>query len=363
MFLLTSLLLGILFSANGCPLDPINCTIPYDDLNISSVVIIDATQYCHVDNCTVKIIETGDELNITYHNDQYHLSCTTTTLQLLEVNDILCEQNNNEVITICILDSIVSVLLIILNTSVLAVIIKQKKYSSLPIRLLLAATVVKIFSFCIMLLHSLTRFSLNVSNTCCIVISVLVSASFHYRILLELEAFIAIFHTFYRCHKLYPPLSEKTKWKLFWIYVVIAFFIIVIYIVVRLTIVVLLSASYLNSSKFCISIPTVFTVTPIMAFMSVAVFILLLKIEILFMILNGALFCVLSKNNSSSSQVRNSRQIWLIKITILLVCSSGVGLMVYYIAVAVCPDYSYPVAAVVMLSQRCVLLYILSNMQ
>jgi len=44
--MLLSLLLGVLLTANGCPLDPINSTIPYDDLNISSVVIIDATQYC-----------------------------------------------------------------------------------------------------------------------------------------------------------------------------------------------------------------------------------------------------------------------------------------------------------------------------
>jgi len=94
----TSLPFGVLLAANGCPLDSINCAIPYDDLNISNVVIIDATQYCHVDNCTVKIIKTGDELNITYHNDQYHLSCTTTTLLLLEVNDNItsyCEQEED----------------------------------------------------------------------------------------------------------------------------------------------------------------------------------------------------------------------------------------------------------------------------
>jgi len=65
-------LFGVLLAANGCPLDPISCTISYDD---SGVVIIDAKQYCHVDNCTVKIINTGDERNITYHNDQYHLGC------------------------------------------------------------------------------------------------------------------------------------------------------------------------------------------------------------------------------------------------------------------------------------------------
>ena len=96
---LNKFVFGVLLAANGCPLDLINCTIPYDDLNISTVVIIDVTQYCHVDNCTVKIIKTGDELNIAYHNDQYHLGCTTTTLQLLEVNDnttSYCEQEYDD---------------------------------------------------------------------------------------------------------------------------------------------------------------------------------------------------------------------------------------------------------------------------
>jgi len=67
--LLTSLLLGVLLEVNGCPLDPINCTIPYDDLNISSVVIIDATQYCQIDNCIVKI-----KLEILINLTNNHLS-------------------------------------------------------------------------------------------------------------------------------------------------------------------------------------------------------------------------------------------------------------------------------------------------
>ena len=357
MFLIKSLLFGLLLAANGRPLDLINCTIPYDDLNISTVVIINATQYCHVDNCTVKILKTGNELNIAYHNDQYNLGCTTTTLQLLEVNDNFCEQSNNKVV-MCILDSIVSIILIVLNTVVLIVVINQKKYSSLPFRLLLAATVVWIFAFSIILILSLTRFSLRVSNAFCILILILVSASFHCGKLLELEAFIAIFHTFYRCHKLYPPLSEKVKRKLFWMYLIVAFFVITIINASRgIIIVVLLSASYLNSNKFCISMPAMFTVTPITQYISVAVFIVLLKAKILFMILNGILFYVLSKNNNSP-QARKS-QICLIKIAVLLVCTSGVGLLVYYLAVAVSPNYSYLVAAIVMICKRCVLLYIL----
>ena len=153
MFLITSLLFGVLLAANGCPLDLVNCTIPYDDLNISTVVIIDATQYCHVDNCTVKMIKTGDELNIAYHNDQYYLGCTTTTLQLLEVNDKFCEQTNNKMI-VGILDSIACILMVGLNISIAIVIIKHKQYSSLSIRFLLAATVMYVFGFAVVFMHT-----------------------------------------------------------------------------------------------------------------------------------------------------------------------------------------------------------------
>ena len=358
MFLITSLLFGVLLAANGCPLDLVNCTIPYDDLNISTVVIIDATQYCHVDNCTVKMIKTGNELNIAYHNDQYYLSCTTTTLQLLEVNDNLCEQNNNKV-AICILDSIASILLVGLNISIASIIIKHRQHSSLSIRFLLAATVMYVFGLVVVFMHSLAKFILKVPNATCITLIMVFNVFCHCGKLIECELYIVVFHSFYRCYKLYPPLSEKLIHKLFWISLVVAFFIAMIIDGSRGTVVALLKANYLNYDGFCISIPTAFTVTPITQYISIAMFIVLLMVEISFIILNGSLFYVLSKK-SISTEAR-SRQTRLIKIIILLISSSGMSAFVYIVTLGVYPDYSFSVSIFASLCERCFLLYILSN--
>jgi len=177
MFLLTSLLLGVLLAANGCPLDPINCTIPYDDLNISSIVIINTTQYCHVDNCTVKIINTGDELNITYHNDQYHLGCANTTLQLLEVNNNIssyCKQGENakQSLVHIIAEYAVVMIALIINALIVIVIIKQKKYSTLPFRLLLLSTVLWVEAFCGIFIIFLTWYMIQPLSGVCIALLV-----------------------------------------------------------------------------------------------------------------------------------------------------------------------------------------------
>jgi len=42
--------------------------------------MINSTQYCHIDNCTVRIIETGDVLIIgTNYSDQYIIGCYNDT--------------------------------------------------------------------------------------------------------------------------------------------------------------------------------------------------------------------------------------------------------------------------------------------
>ena len=51
---------------------------------------------CHI--VILITVYSGDELNIRFYNDQYHLGCTTTALQLLEVKDSFnqsCEQGDD----------------------------------------------------------------------------------------------------------------------------------------------------------------------------------------------------------------------------------------------------------------------------
>ena len=187
MLIFTSLLLGVLLAANGCLLDPINCTIPDDDLNISSVVIIDATQYCHVDNCTVKIIKTGDEVNITYHNDQYHLGCTTTTLQLLEVNDSsYCEQEEDTLAHV-IADYAIVMIALTSNALILIVIIKQRKYTTLPFRLLLVSTVFWMAADFGGFIIFLMTYTIQTSNGACIAVMLTVNSLLHCANFIETE--------------------------------------------------------------------------------------------------------------------------------------------------------------------------------
>ena len=216
--LITSLLLGECLAANGCPLDPINCTIPYNDINNSAVVIIDATQYCHVDNCTAKIIKTGDELYITYYNDQYHLGCTTTTLQLLEVNDntsSYCDQDIKPSLFLIVANYALLTIGFAVNILMLTVIIKQKRYSTLPFRLLLVSTVLWMATHLVLFINILTEHTIQAPNGVCITVLLIFNGLLQGANFIETEIVLTIFYTFYRCYKLHSVLSEEATRKLF----------------------------------------------------------------------------------------------------------------------------------------------------
>ena len=359
MLLTTSLLLGVLLAANGCPLDLINCTIPYDDLNISTVVIIDATQYCHVDNCTVKMVKTGDELNIAYHNDQYHLGCTTTTLQLLEVNDKLCRQRSETKTStlLHILDSVLSIVAFIIHISILIAIIKQKMYSSLPFHLLSAATVVWIICYGITTIRSFMRYILKVPNALCITILFLSISLGHCAIVIEFEMFLAILYTFYRCYRLSLPLSEKTIRKLFWRSVTVAVCVVVVINSSRVAI-VFQDENYLTYDGYCIAVETISKVTPFMLYISITLSMFLLIAEIVVFICIELLLLVLLRNNGYTETTNSQKYMKvMIRILIILLSSSMLSILVsYVVAAAFNLDYHTTISTFAMICERCVVL-------
>ena len=364
MLMIASLLIGALLAANGCPLDLINCTIPYDELNISTVMIIDATQYCHVDNCTVKLIKTGDELNIAYYNDQYHLGCTTTTLQLLEVNDKLCRQRSETKPSTLshILDSVLSIVAFIIHISILIAIIKQKMCSSLPFRLLLAATVVWIICYGVTTILSFMRYILMVPNAFCITILFLTISLGHCAMVIEFEMFLAILYTFYRCYRLSPLLSKETIRKFFWRSVTVAVCVIVVINSSRVA-VVFQEANYLTYDGYCIAVETISEVTPFMLYISVTLSMFLLIAEIVVFICIGLLFLVLLRNNSFTETTNNHKYMKdMIRILIILLSSSMLSILVSYaVAAAFNPDYHTAICTFAMICERCVVLFSILN--
>ena len=359
MFLITSLLFGALLAANGCPLDLINCTTPYDDLNISTIVIIDATQYCYVDNCTVKMIKTGDELNIAYHNDQYHLGCTTTTLQLLEVNDKLCRQRNETKTStlLHILNSVLRIVAFTIHISILIAIIKQKMCLSLPIHLLLAATVVWITFCAVTTINSFMRYILKVPNAVCITSLFLGISLGHCAIIIEFQLFLAMLYTFYRCYKLSPPLSEETKKKFFWRSVTVAICVVIV-INTSGVAVVFQEANYLTYDGYCITAVALFKVTPFMSYISIALPIFVLIAEIVVLICIGLLLFVFTRNNSYTESTNSHKYMKdMLRILIILVSSSVLSMLVSYaVAAAFIPDYHFTIGTSVMICERCVIL-------
>ena len=363
MFVLTSLLFGVLLAANGCPLDPINCTIPYDDLNISSVVIIDATQYCHVDNCTVKIIRTGDELNITYHNDQYHLGCTTTTLQLLEVNGKLCGQGSEtETSTILhVLDSILSICAFIVHIWIMITIIKQKRCSSLLFLLLLATFAAWVISCSLITVHSFMRYILKVPNAVCITTLFLAIGTAHCAMVIEFELFLAMLHTFYRCYKLSPLLSEETTKKVFCISVTVAICVVVVINSSRV-VVVFQEVNYLTNDGYCIAVVNVSKVTPFTQYISIPLLIFLLIAEIVVFICIVFLFLVLlRKINFVEATYSHKYMKSMLRILIILVSSSVLLMLIYYIAIPFDSDYCHVTGTFAMICARCVILFTLKK--
>jgi len=88
--LIAVILLNEVVLLTSCPLSAFNCAAQYN-LTTDDTIVINSTQYCHIDNCTVRIIETRDILNIgTNYSDQYIIGCynDTATAILLEDDEM-----------------------------------------------------------------------------------------------------------------------------------------------------------------------------------------------------------------------------------------------------------------------------------
>ena len=365
MLMIASLIFGALLAANGCPLDPINCTIPYDDqLNISSDVIIDATQYCHVDNCTVKIIKTGDELNITYHDDQYHLGCTTTTLYLLEVNDNIsssyCEQKEKiNLFNIFASYGATNMVAFSLNLLILIILIKKKKYATLPFRLLLASTVLWLAMHIASLTNFLTMYIIQAPNAVCITVLLSLNATLQGANFIEAQIVVTIFYTFYRCHKLYSVLSEEATRKLFWRSIAVAVGVISIFTISRGLTIVLQDASFVTYAGYCISHSDMHKVTPITQHIGLILYTSTVIVQIAFSVSSAILLRTLSKNNNSSQA--SSSQKCLLKIAVILSSvslASGVG---YSAALYLVGEYSNIIGTIIGIFERFTILWMLLN--
>ena len=297
------------------------------------------------DNCTVKIIKTGDELNITYYNDQYHLDCTTTTLQLLEVNDntsSYCEQeydNTKPSLFLIVANYALLTIGFAVNILTLTVIIKQKKYSTLPFRLLLVSTILWMAMQFVLFINTLTVYTIQAPNGVCIAVLLILNGLLQGANFIETEIVLTIFYTFYRCYKLHSVLSEEATRKLFWRSIGVMVCVIIIFNTSRVLIIILQDASYVTAAGYCIAHTDMMGVTPFTQYISIALYTSTVIVQVIFTVCSGILLHTLSKNNIST-QANSSHKCNLLKITVILSSVSLASGVVYSLAVNLLGEYS-----------------------
>jgi len=177
--------------------------------------------------------------------------------------------------------------------------------------------------------------------------------------LIETEVVIAIFYTFYRCHKLYPVLSSEATQKLFLKVMALTFCVIAIVNTSRILIIVLQEAVYMTPEGYCMAIIDMFTVTPITQYIGGTLFIVVISAQILFSVFSGILAYRLSKNNNSTQSVNSQK--CLLKITVIMSCATLVSAPLYYAVVLSNTELNYFIAKSALLCERCIILYMISD--
>ena len=150
-----------IITVNNCPLATINCTVqPYDDDNVTGT-----TQYCYVDNCTVKIIKTGNVLDIVYLDDQFIVAgCSKTDsiilLRASNSNMGSCTQADTATVTFTeqVLHITLLMLVLLVNALLIILIIHRRIYTTMAVLLLLAATMFSSILFIVSLIYEFMEF-------------------------------------------------------------------------------------------------------------------------------------------------------------------------------------------------------------
>ncbi|XP_065907324.1 uncharacterized protein [Dysidea avara] len=353
-----------IITVTSCPLATINCTVQCDDdVNIT----VNTTLYCHIDNCTVKIIKTGDALvlDIVYLDDQCIIGCSKTDsiilLRTTNSNMGSCTQVDTAIVEQA-LEITLAVLILLLNTLLIILIIQRRIYTTMAILLLLAATTVSAIFQITFVIYESMKFFWPTSNAVCIVFVTFITATVHCSALLVLEMFVVIAATFYKSVRNMPP-KEKTfkeKCRMLWIFLIVAISFSLLINIATGLLFFLYDDVFITDDGYCFSVSHLLgEINQAAMYINTATILIILFATASVFILIVVLFCVLSKRNSVNIDEINRK---LIKIAVILFGSIGISLIVFYI-VALSTDsvYSSVVALALIVCERICILIILSR--
>ena len=362
MLLIVILLYQVIAITKCCPPVTTNCTLHYDNDIMNNAVVINSTQYCRVDECTVKLTGTGSLLNISPYNDEYYISCgqenVSSLLEIPIAEDNYCNEGHKDLSMMEKISDITGTLIILLFIILIVItIILMKLYTSLPVQLLLSANILWVICFFLVTVHKTTQYCFSISAKYCLFSVTLVSLTVISARIIEFQMILTIGYIFYSCKKCstnQPALVHKKR--ILFMYLATAVGISILVNGIR---VILLANDITNLSTaegHCVRFKQMIEVDQTAECLYRAVLGLTTLASLVTFIFVAYLAYFLSKHNSIEIKEINRK---LFKIVTIMISTSGLSLLVVIVDTNSFNTPSYLLACLLILCEKCLILYIL----
>jgi len=359
--LLTMILLsGVVLLTRSCPLATINCTAQYNQI-IDNTIVINSTQYCHIDNCTVRIIETRDVLNIgTNYSDQYIIGCynDTVTAVLLkddEMHNHFCRPDKTmERIdtTEHILDIIGIAICLVANVTIAIIIISLKLHTNLLFQLLFVSTILWVVVFTVTITYELLEFAFTAPRAeyCYFMVNVH-STLVQFARFIEFEVILTIRYIFYKTSRCQFKKINNFKWLC--IYLIVAASYSIVGNIIRAILLFPVIDNLATTDGYCVSLKKLMEIHPAAAHILQALFFIIMFANII--ILFYILYFVY---NLHKDKLLKKNCIIMLKIIFIMVTTSGLSFVIVASSLKSF-DASYIITGILVSVERCLLAYIL----
>ena len=332
-------------------------------------VIVSTSQYCFVDNSTIRIKEDDKIINIFYYCDHYVTASNQTHVILFLYNDTTelpycTTRTDGWNITVQVL-RLAAILIDVVACLLLALyLLHRKLYSILQFKLLLLADVFYLLTLALFFVYTILEFAVHVPSVVCLILFHVIRGLARCAAGLQTAMIMITCYAFYRCHKLKPKFSSSHKVKIFRMCLIGSSIYSGVITVMIVSFDLLLKYRYSTDNGYCIAFDKSFKERKVSSLIYTAFAVITIIICIVILMINITLFRLLTKRitepvNTVATEINKK----LFKLTVVLTCMVGISLLVYYTVQSIAVEHAPLSGIILFMFERIMLLYISYTIQ
>ena len=329
-----------------------------------TIIIVNISQYCFVDNDTIRISQDNELISASYNGDHYITASNQTYVILLLYNDttepVYCAATDdlNVAAQVCRLGII---LISVVLCSLLGLyLLHRKLYNILQFKLLLAGDIFYLLTLVFMFVYVLTEFTIQVHSVVCLTLFYAVRSLSRCALTIQTAIVIVTCHSFYRCYKLKPTFSNSHKVKIFWWCLIGSLIYGGVITVAVASFDLILQYDYSTVNGYCIAYDEKSRQQTVSSRIYTAFGVITIVICFVTLIINIIFFRFLTKRNTSHITTDINKR--LFKLTVVLICTLGMSSLVFYTVQYISVEHSQLISGLILFSfERIILLYISYN--